>query len=49
MPENLTAEDFATVDDAVITTSSTLTDEEILQDATPTENDEAEEIEDDDK
>ena len=49
MPENLTAEDFATADDAVITTSSTLTDEEILQDATQTENDEAEEIEDDDK
>ena len=49
MPENLTAEDFATVDDAVITTSSTLTDEEILQDATQTENDEVEEIEDDDK
>ena len=47
MPENLTAEDFATADDAVITTSSTLTDEEILQDATQTENDEVEEIEDD--
>ena len=49
MPENLTAEDFATADDAVITTSSRHTDEEILQDATQTENDEAEEIEDDDK
>ena len=48
MPENMTAEDYATADDAVITTSSTLTDEEILQDATQTENDEVEEIEDDD-
>ena len=45
----MTAEDFATTDDAVITTSSTLTDEEILQDATQTENDEVEEIEDDDE
>ena len=45
----MTAEDFATADDAVITTSSTLTDEEILQEATQTENDEVEEIEDDDK
>ena len=33
VPENMTAEDFATADDAVITTSSTLTDEEILQEA----------------
>ena len=49
MPENMTAEDFATADDAVITTSSTLTEEEILQEATQTENDEVEEIEDDDK
>ena len=48
VPQNMTAEDFATMDDAVITTSSTLTDEEILQDATQTENDEVEEIEDDD-
>ena len=48
VPENMTAEDFATVDDAVITTSSTLTDEEILQEATQTENDEVEEIKDDD-
>ena len=39
MPENMTAEDFATADDAVITTSSTLCDEEILQEATQTEND----------
>ena len=49
VPENMTAEGFATVDDAVITTSSTLTDEEILQEATQTENDEVEEIEDDDE
>ena len=48
VPENMTAEDFATADDAVIT-SSTLTDEEILQEATHTENDEVEEIEDDDE
>ena len=39
MPENMTAEDFATADDAVITTSSTLCDEEILQEATQNEND----------
>ena len=45
----MTAEDFATADDAVITTSPTLTDEEILQEAKQTENDEVEEIEDDDE
>ena len=45
----MTAEDFATADDAVIITSSTLTDEEILQEATQTENDEVKEIEDDDE
>ena len=33
------AEDFATADDAVTTTSSTLTDEAILQEAKQTEND----------
>ena len=49
VPENMAAEDFATVDDAVITTSSTLFDEEILQETTHTENDEVEEIEDDDE
>ena len=49
VPEHMTAEDFATVDDTVIRTSSTLTDEEILQEATQTENDEVEEIEDDDE
>ena len=45
----MTVENFATVDDAIITTSSTLTDEGILQEATQTENDEVEEIEDDDE
>ena len=45
----MTAEDFATADDTVITTSPTLTDEEILQEAKQTENDEVEEIEDDDE
>ena len=45
--ENMTAYEFATGYDAIITTSLTLTDEEILQDATQTENDEVEEIEDD--
>ena len=49
VPENMTVEDFATADDAIITTSSTLTDQEILQESTQTENDEVEEIEDDDK
>ena len=49
MPENMTAEDFATVDGAVITTSSTLTDQEISQETTQTENNEAEETEDDDE
>ena len=47
VPENMTAYEFATGYDAIITTSLTLTDEEILQDATQTENDEVEEIEDD--
>ena len=49
VPENITAYEFATGYDAIITTSLTLTDEEILQDATQTENDEVEEIEDDDE
>ena len=49
VPEKMAAEDFATVDDAVIKTSSTLPEENILQEATQTENDEVEEIEDDDK
>ena len=33
----MTAEDFLTADNAVIITSSTLTDKEILQEATQTE------------
>ena len=45
----MTAEDFVTADDAVITTSSTLTDGEIQQEDIETENDEVEEIEDDDE
>ena len=47
--ENMTAEDFATANDVVITAPSTLTDEEILQEATQTEKDEVEDIEDDDE
>ena len=49
VPQKMAAEDFATVDEAVIKTSSTLPEENILQEATQTENDEVEEIEDDDK
>ena len=49
MPENMTAEDFATADDAVTTKLSTLTDQEISQETTQTENNEAEETEDDDE
>ena len=45
----MTAYEFTTGYDAIITTSLTLTDEEILQVATQTENDEVEEIEADDK
>ena len=45
----MTAEDFAVADNPVITTSSTLTDEETLQEATQTEIDEVERIKDDDK
>ena len=37
VPENKTVQDFLTEDNAVITTSSTLTDKEILQEATQTE------------
>ena len=49
MTEIMTGEDFTTADDAVMATSSTLTGVEILQQATQTENDEVEEIEDDDE
>ena len=38
VPENMTAEDFATADDVVITTPLTPTNKEILQEATQTEN-----------
>ena len=49
MPINMTAEDFPTANDVVITMSSTITDDEILQEATQTENDGFEEIEDGDE
>ena len=45
----MTAEDFPTANDVVITMSSTITDDEILQEATQTENDGFEEIEDGDE
>lgn len=38
VPEEMTAEDFASADNAVITTSL-LTDEEILEEASPNDND----------
>ena len=40
VPESMTAEDLASADDAVITRESTLTDEEILEEATKIGNDE---------
>ena len=46
VPENMTAEIFASADDAVITTSSTLTDEEILEEAMMSDNDEPEDTHD---
>ena len=49
VPENMAAEDFETADDTVITTLSTLTDEEILQEVTQTKTNEAEVIEDHDE
>ena len=39
VPESMTAEDLASADDAVITWESTLTDEEILEDATKIDDD----------
>ena len=45
----MTAEDFAAADNPVITMSSTLIDEETLQEATQTEINEVERIKDDDK
>ena len=48
MPESMTAEDLASADDAVITRKSTLTDEEILEEATKIDSDGVEDIEDED-
>ena len=44
----MTAEDLASADDAVITRESTLTDEEILEEATKIDDDGVEDIEDED-
>ena len=49
VPENMAAEDFETADDTVITTLSTLTDEEILEEVTQTKTNEVEVIEDHDE
>ena len=49
VPENMAAEDFETADDTVITTLSTLTDEEILQEVTQTKTNEVEVIQDHDE
>ena len=46
VPESMTAEDLASADDAVITTESTLTDEEMLEEATKIDDDGVEDIED---
>ena len=48
VPESMTAEDLASADDAVITRESTLTDEEILEEATKIDDDGVEGIEDED-
>ena len=48
VPESMTAEDLASVDDAVITKESTLTNEEILEEATKIDDDGVEDIEDED-
>ena len=48
VPESMTAEDLASADDAVITRESTLTDEEILEEATKIDDDGVEDIEDED-
>ena len=48
MQENMTTEDLASADDAVITRESTLTDEEILEEATKIDDDGVEDIEDED-
>ena len=46
VPENITAEDFASADDAVITMSAALTNEEMWEQATQIDDDEVEDIED---
>ena len=48
VPESMTAEDLASADDAVITRESTLTDEEILEEATKIDDDRIQDIEDED-
>ena len=48
VPESMTAEDLASADDTVITRESTLTDEEILEEATKIDDDGVEDIEDED-
>ena len=49
VPENLTAEDFASMDDVVVSTASHLTDNEILQEALQPDTNEEEDILDDDE
>ena len=46
VPESMTAEDLASADDAVITRESTLTDEEMMEEATKIDDDGVEDIED---
>ena len=48
VPESMTAEDLASAEDAVITRESTLTGEEILEEATKIDDDGVEDIEDED-
>ena len=48
VPESVTAEDLASADDAVVTRESTLTDEEILEEATKIDDGGVEDIEDED-
>ena len=48
VPESMTAEDLASADDAVIARESTLTDGEILEEATKIDDDRVEDIEDED-
>ena len=44
----MTAEDLASADDAIITRKSTLTDDEILEEATKIDDDRVKDIEDED-